>query len=607
MTQQKIPGVGKMTIFEQLKVILKVAKLSFKIAPVAVMFKFAGAVFDALLPFVTTYFAALTTTTLVAAYNGELNAQNNVILYVLITSGLGLFTISWHTIDNYIQESMRYRVETKVSYQMYEHFLSLDFWRYDDKETADLYDKAQRFSQFFAWIFDKLASTASQFITMIAGVFALFFVNGWMAFFVLIAIIPGVYLQLKLSRMLIKHWNSNVDTRRTKNMIEWELIQPSHITELRLYGIVRYLLDLRQKLCDIDEKARIDFEKKFIAKRLLSDALQTIAELGSLIWITFEIIAKRQPIGQFIYVQQVVSRAISGSSSFISQLSNINEDVSNLFYYEEFMRLGTSYTDSKIKKSDAKIIKLENISFHYPEQKKNVLKNISFSIEKNQHIAIVGENGAGKTTLIKLIAGLYAPTKGDIKIDDINLQDIDITSWHKQLSILKQDYLSYNFTTVRDNVLFGDIDKHDKKQFKKALDDAEATDFTSKLPNGLDTYLNNWMDDEEGNSGTNLSGGQWQRLALARNFYRDTPIIILDEPTSAIDALAESRIFSRLLKEKNKTIITISHRLTTIEKADIIYLIENGEIVEQGSHNELVATRGKYYRMFESQLHKSEI
>ena len=224
------------------------------------------------------------------------------------------------------------------------------------------------------------------------------------------------------------------------------------------------------------------------------------------------------------------------------------------------------------------------------------------TIEKNQHVAIVGENGAGKSTFIKLLAGLYAPTQGEVTVDGINLQDIDSDSWHKQIGALRQDFTRYMFASARDNVLFGDVNKNDHDLLVKSLKDAEAVDFTDKLPVGLDSYVNNWMEDDNGNKGVELSGGQWQRLALARNFYRDAPIIILDEPTSAIDALAESRIFKRLFAVHDKTIVTVSHRLTTVQRADVIYVFDNGRIVESGTHRELVEKKGHYYRMFESQL-----
>lgn len=591
-----------MSLREQAVAITRVAKMSFVVAPGAVLFKLAGAIINAIVPLVTAYFAALTTTILVDAFSGNESARNSVIMYVILTALLGFFSTAWNSIDQYIQASMRFTIESRVSDQMYEQFLGLDFWRYDDKKTADLYDKAQNFAQFFAWIFDRLASIVSQCIAMVAGIVALVFLNGWMALAVLVAIIPGVYLQFKLSRAQIAHWNSNVDTRRTRNMIEWNLLQPDTITELRLYGIVPHLLNLRAKLRNKDKKTQIDFERDYIGRRLAADALQSLTVVGALIWVILEIVARRLSVGQFIYVQQVMSRAMTGATGFITDLSTIDEDIANLFDYQEFMQLPRPSMRAKQITTAPKTIEFRDVSFHYQNNTQLVLEHVSFTIPERQHIAIVGENGAGKSTIIKLLAGLYEPTKGQILVDGVSIHDINLDTWHQQLAILRQDFTHYGFTHAKDNVLFGDITKTDHTAYESAINDAEAADFIKKLPRKDKTYLNPWMEDSEGNKGVELSGGQWQRLALARNFYRDAPIVILDEPTSAIDALAESRIFNRLFKEKSKTIITVSHRLTTVKKADVIYMVKDGRIVEQGTCEELINLRGEFYTMFEAQL-----
>lgn len=592
-----------MSLRRQARAIGGVASLSFRTAPGAVLFKLGGAILDAVLPLVIVYFAALTTTALAEAYNGDKTAGERVITYVIITAILGLVLTLWRTVDQYIQAKMRYVVEAKVSDRMYEHFLGLDFWHYDDKRTADLYDKAQQFAQFFAYVFDRIAGLLSQLIAMISGVVALSFVNVWLALFIFIAIIPGVYLQFKLSRAQIAHWNKNVDIRRSQARIEWNLLQPDKIAELRLYGIVRHLMKLRSSLRDKDERQRIDFEKQYIGKRLLADALEAATVVGSMVWIVLEIIAKAQPIGQFLYVQQIVERAMNAASGFITQLSSIDEDIANLFDYEEFMQLPQAVGGTLRLHGVPERIEFRDVTFHYPGHDKSVLKNINLTVKKGQRVALVGENGAGKSTLVKLLAGLYRPTSGEVLLDGRPLREYVVADWHKQLGILQQDSTRYTFASAGDNVRFGAIDKPgDVAAVDEALQQAEARDFIYKLPSGLDSYVDNWMEDAEGNKGTDLSGGQWQRLALARNFYRDAPIVILDEPTSAIDALAEAKIFNRLFKEKDRTMFVISHRVTTIQKADVIYMLEDGEIVESGTHAELVAKQGKYFHMFEAQL-----
>ena len=588
---------------EYLRAAREIAQLTWETTPGTIILQIAGAIITAVLPIVTTYFAALTTTALGEAFAGDSTAGGRAVTFVIVTAALGLLLTAWRSLEQYVQRLMRYALEAKVSDIMYERFLSLEFWRYDDKDTIDMYDRAQRFSLFYSQAFATLSRMLSQVITLIASVVALLLVGWWLAVILVVAIIPGVYLQSSLSRAQVRHWNSTVDIRRSKGVIERSLFQPEHIAELRLYGMVRYLLNLRQSLRDADEKERIIFERKFILKRLAADAIELAAEVGSLLWVTFQIIAHLQPIGQFLYVQQIVSRALTAMNSFVTEISSLDEQLANLFDYQEFMALDIRQGGDEVLEGPPAEIRVNHVSFKYPSSEQEVLTDVSLEISRGQRVAIVGENGAGKSTLIKLISGLYQPSKGSITLDGTSLAEFSLDTWHKQLAVLQQDYLSYSFATARDNVFFGQVNKEfDQAAFDAALRKAEAAEFIEKLPKGADSYVSPWMAHADGTNGVDLSGGQWQRMALARNFYRQAPIIILDEPTSAIDALAESRIFNHLFADTSQTLIIISHRLTTIERADIIYMLKNGRVVESGTSKQLIARRGEFFTMFESQI-----
>ena len=593
----------KLSVRERVVGIARVAAITYKASPLAVFVKLVGTLITSILPIVTTYFAALTTTALAEAYGGDESAGGRAITFVVVTALLGVALTAWNSVEQYINQFVRYKIDAAISDQMYEQFLSLEFWRYDDKKTADLFDKARQFSQFFSYVFDSLAGIFSAFVQLIAGLVALLLVSWWLGVILLVAVIPGVIIQFRLSQAQIKHWRGTVDARRMQHMIEWNMFEINHIAELRLYGLARYLLDLRMKLRDKDEKERIEFERRFIWKKLGADVVEAAAEVIALVYTTLQIIAHVQPIGQWLYVQQIVSRALSGARSMVSQLSSVDEDLANLFDYNEFMTLPSASRRGKRLANAPGVIELDAVSFHYPSAETEVLHDISLRIQRGQHIALVGENGAGKSTLIKLLLGLYRPTKGRVVLDGVDLADVRVADWHRQLGVLQQDFTQYGFASARDNIVLGDVSKSvDEERLQTAMQQAEAREFLEKLPKGLDSFVHQWMEHEDGSSGVDLSGGQWQRLALARNFYRNSPIIILDEPTSAIDALAESRIFKRLFAMKNKTIVTVSHRLTTVQKADMIYLLENGAVVEQGTHAELVAKDGAYCRLFESQM-----
>jgi len=599
----RVIGESGLGLRAYLRAAKDIAKLTWQATPGTIVLQLAGAIVTAVLPILTTWFAALTTTALADAFAGDPSAGQRAIWYVIITAGLGLLLTGWRSLEQYVQRLSRYTLEAKVSDIMYERFLSLDFWRYDDKETIDVYERAQRFSLFYAQAFQTLSRMVSQVITLVTSVIALVLVSWWIALILVAAIIPGIWIQFRLSRAQIRHWNSTVELRRSKATIERAMFQPEHIAELRLYGIVRHLLDLRQNLRDLDERQRLVFERRYIPLRLLADFIELLAEVGSLIWVTLQIIAHQQPVGQFLYVQQIVSRALTAMNSFVTEISALDEQLANLADYQVFMDYPTRHGGTRTLAGPPEVIEAEDVSFHYPNNEREVLQHVSLRIERGQRVAIVGENGAGKSTLIKLISGLYRPTSGRILLDGVDLAEVATESWHEQLAVLQQDYLAYTFATARDNVRFGDVDReYDEAAFRAALDKAEAAEFVDGLPKGADTFVHPWMAHADGTRGVDLSGGQWQRLALARNFYRNAPVVILDEPTSAIDALAESRIFNHLFADAGQTLIIISHRLTTIQRADVILMLQHGRIVESGTAAELIARRGEFHRMFESQL-----
>ncbi|MCU1520509.1 MAG: transporter ATP-binding protein, partial [Arthrobacter sp.] len=258
----------KLALRPYARAVAQVLRVSFRASPAAVVMKVVGSLISALLPLVTTYFAALTTTALAAAYAGDAGAGRQAIVYVVITAALGLFWGAFSSVDRYIQQLMSFRVGAIVGDLMYERFLALEFWRYDDKETVDLYDRAKRFSDSYARVLDRIAAIFTQLVSVVLAIGALLLVSWWIAMIVLVAIVPSVYLQFKLSREQIAHWNTQVDSRRQRRMIETNLLRPQHIAEMRLYGIVGYLMGLRSRLRDADEKRRLDFQKRYIPKQL---------------------------------------------------------------------------------------------------------------------------------------------------------------------------------------------------------------------------------------------------------------------------------------------------------------------------------------------------
>jgi len=238
----------------------------------------------------------------------------------------------------------------------------------------------------------------------------------------------------------------------------------------------------------------------------------------------------------------------------------------------------------------------DGVSFSYPGRKRPVLDRLDFRLEPGERVALIGENGQGKTTLVKLMTRLYDPTDGRILLDGVDLRDYSIEDLHTQIGVIFQDFMRYEMT-VRENIAVGRIDDVDEEIIHRAARKSLADPVIGKLPGGYDQLLGRRFE-----GGVDLSGGEWQKMALARAYFRDAQLVILDEPTASLDAQSEHEVFERFAElTQGKMALLISHRFSTVRMADRIVVLENGKIAEQGSHQQLICTGGRYAFLFELQ------
>ena len=323
----------------------------------------------------------------------------------------------------------------------------------------------------------------------------------------------------------------------------------------------------------------------------------------SLIFFSFGYITKLAikgdiSAGTVVLFFLIFQRGYSVLKDFFNSLAGLYEDNVFLGDFFSFLELSTHLKSTSQEKITEikKGIEVDNISFHYPSSQRMALDSVSLEIPAGKTIALVGPNGSGKTTLVKLLCGFYLPDKGKIFFDNNDISSINPVELRKNITAVFQDFALYNMT-AGENIFLGNISEPASiEKIKESAKNAGIDDVLEQLPQGYNNIIGNLFE-----KGEELSIGQWQKMAIARAFYRNSPILFMDEPSSALDAETELQLLKNLKSlAKDKTVLIISHRFSTIQWADMIYVLENGKVVEQGNHEQLMLKQGKYFKMFEN-------
>ena len=341
--------------------------------------------------------------------------------------------------------------------------------------------------------------------------------------------------------------------------------------------------------------------KKCLIK-IISLVLLTINEVIIYILSVAKLIAGKIEIGDVAYYVSLLSQFRGDFTSLCYRINMFGKNSRELNDVRSFVEMKPLIESGGTKvPTDNPKIEFKDVSFRYPNTENNVLSHCSFVINPGEVVGLVGLNGSGKSTIVKLLCRFYDPTEGQILIDDIDNKEYDIVKLRALFGVLFQDYVKYSFS-LRENVALSDLSRvEDSTAVKKACDDSNASDFINGWNNGIDENLTRRFDKQ----GKELSGGEWQRVSLARAFFRNAPVILLDEPSAALDPVAEHQIFEDFSKlSYRKSALLISHRLSSIVLADNILVLEDGHIIEQGSHKDLIKQNGRYAYMFNLQANK---
>ncbi|MGU8583010.1 ABC transporter ATP-binding protein [Clostridium perfringens] len=432
------------------------------------------------------------------------------------------------------------------------------------------------------------------------------FLSPWILLFLIINVLISYALTMRVKKYEYSQKEKAADKDRRTFYVFDTMYDFAYGKDIRIYDLKNILIDKFKKFRGERIDISNDVQEKQLKVKIVDVILLVIRECVVYGYLIYNVLFRGMGIGDFTMYFSTINGFGDWMKGILDDLANIKAQNMYLDDMREFLQIKS---ENKEKTRDIPIdssyeIEFKNVSFKYPKTDKYIYKNLSLKIKKGQRLAIVGINGAGKTTFVKLLCRLYEPTSGEILINGVNIKDFSKEEYYKILSVVFQDIKTFAFT-VAENVSLENLEDVDREKVLHCIEKAGVGDKINSLEKGIDTSLLKILDGE----GVELSGGENQKLALARALYKNGKIVILDEPTSALDAVAEYNIykgFDELIGDK--TAIYISHRLASTKFCDVIAFFENGEIVEYGTHEELLKKNGKYSDMFniQAQYYKEE-
>jgi ATP-binding cassette subfamily B protein len=488
-----------------------------------------------------------------------------------------------------------------ISVRIMYHASRLDLASYEDPLFHDKLERARVQATDRLGMVQQLGRLVQQVITTASLAASILFFSPWLLLVLIACVIPAFLGESHFAFLGYAQAFRQTPVKRQIDYLRFLGASKDSAKELKLFGLSKYLTDRFQKLSDDIFVQNVALAKRRLFASSLLSLLTTVGYYGAYAYVILETVRGEMTVATLVFLTGAIAGASANLQMIFSTFSSIADQSLFLTDLLQFFAVRpTVFSKPNAIKTPRPIklgIEFREVTFSYPGSDRPILRNLNLFLKPDERIALIGENGEGKTTIVKLLTRLYDPTAGQILLDGVDLREYDLDDYASNIAVIFQDFMRYDMTAW-ENIAVGQIGARENlEKVELAAKKSLAEGVIQKLPNGYDQMLGRRFE-----TGVDLSGGEWQKVALARAYLRDAQILVLDEPTAALDARSEHEVFERFAElTKGKMALLISHRFSTVKMADRIIVLEKGVIAEQGRHEQLMAHGGRYAEMFELQ------